>query len=49
MIPADKNSAVMLLDYLVSDADEVSSALLRDVTAEAGEWLNFARRLVRKE
>lgn len=49
MIPADKNTAEMLLDYLASDADDVSSTLLRDVTAEAGEWLNFARRLVRKE
>ena len=44
MIPADSNSAEMLLDYLSSDA---TSTMLRDVTAEAGEWLNFARRLVK--
>lgn len=44
MIPEDRNSAEMLLDYLASEA---TSASLRDVTAEAGEWLNFARRLVK--
>ena len=44
MIPADKNSAELLLDYLASDA---SSTMLRDITAEAFEWLNFARRLVK--
>ena len=44
MIPEDRNSAEMLLDYLASEA---SSTMLRDVTAEAGEWLNFARRLVK--
>ncbi len=46
MIPKDRNSAEMLLDYLASDA---SSTELRDITAEAFEWLNFARRLVSKE
>ncbi|MBR4171319.1 MAG: hypothetical protein IKR48_06675 [Kiritimatiellae bacterium] len=46
MIPREKNSAELLLDYL---ADDASSTMLRDITAEAGEWLNFARRLVRKE
>jgi CRISPR/Cas system CMR-associated protein Cmr5 small subunit len=44
MIPEDRNSAEMLLDYLASEA---SSTMLRDITAEAGEWLNFARRLVK--
>ena len=44
MTPPDRNSAEMLLDYLASDA---SSTMLRDITAEAGEWLNFARRLVK--
>jgi CRISPR/Cas system CMR-associated protein Cmr5 small subunit len=44
MIPEDRNSAEMLLDYLASEA---SSTMLRNVTAEAGEWLNFARRLVK--
>ena len=44
MIPADRNTAEMLLDYLASDA---SSTMLRDITAEAFEWLNFARRLVK--
>ena len=44
MIPDDRNSAVLLLDYLASDA---TSAQLRDITAEAFEWLNFARRLVK--
>ncbi len=44
MVPEDKNSAEFLLDYLASDA---TSAILRDVTAEVGEWLNFARRLVK--
>jgi CRISPR/Cas system CMR-associated protein Cmr5 small subunit len=44
MIPEDRNSAEMLLDYLASEA---SSIMLRNVTAEAGEWLNFARRLVK--
>ena len=44
MIPADKNTAEMLLDYLASDA---TSTVLRDITAEAFEWLNFARRLVK--
>ena len=44
MIPKDKNSAETLLDYLASDA---SSTELRDITAEAFEWLNFARRLVK--
>ncbi len=47
MIPSDKNSAELLLDYLVSH--DTSSTQLRDITAETGEWLNFARRLVRKE
>ena len=45
MVPSDKNSAEMLLDYLASD--EASSTILRDITAEAFEWLNFARRLVK--
>ncbi len=44
MIPSDKNSAELLLDYLASEA---TSAQLRDITAETGEWLNFARRLVK--
>ena len=44
MIPDDKTSAEMLLDYLASDATSVQ---LRDITAEAFEWLNFARRLVK--
>ena len=44
MIPEDRTDAEMLLDYLASEA---SSAVLRDITAEAGEWLNFARRLVK--
>ena len=44
MIPSDRNSAELLLDYLASKA---TSTMLRDVTAEAGEWLNFARRLVK--
>ena len=44
MIPVDRNSAEMLLDYLSSDA---TSVMLRDITAEVGEWLNFARRLVK--
>ena len=44
MIPADKNSAELLLDYLASDATSVQ---LRDITAESFEWLNFARRLVK--
>ena len=44
MVPPDRNSAEMLLDYLSSDA---TSVMLRDITAEVGEWLNFARRLVK--
>ena len=44
MIPADKNSAELLLDYLASEATSVQ---LRDITAESFEWLNFARRLVK--
>ena len=44
LTPDDKNSAELLLDYLASEA---SSTMLRDITAEAGEWLNFARRLVK--
>ena len=44
MVPEDRSSAEMLLDYLASEA---SSTVLRDITAEAGEWLNFARRLVK--
>ena len=44
MIPSDKNSAELLLDYLASDATSVQ---LRDITAESFEWLNFARRLVK--
>ncbi len=44
LIPSERNSAELLLDYLASEA---TSTMLRDVTAEAGEWLNFARRLVR--
>ena len=45
MIPVDRNSAEMLLDYLSSE--DATSVMLRDITAEAGEWLNFARRLVK--
>ena len=44
MVPSDRNSSEMLLDYLASDA---TSVMLRDITAEVGEWLNFARRLVK--
>jgi hypothetical protein len=44
MIPEDRTDAEMLLDYLASEA---SSTVLRDITAEAGEWLNFACRLVK--
>lgn len=44
MIPQDKASAEMLLDYLASDA---SSTVLRDITAETAEWFNFARRLIK--
>ncbi len=44
MVPSDKTSAELLLDYLAADA---TSVILRDITAEAGEWLNFARRLVK--
>ena len=44
MIPSDKCNAEFLLDYLASEA---TSAELRDITAEVGEWLGFARRLVK--
>lgn len=44
LIPENRNTAEMLLDYLASDA---TSTVLRDITAEAGEWLDFARRLVK--
>lgn len=44
MIPEDRGSAELLLDYLAANA---TSTILRDITAEAGEWLNFARRLVK--
>lgn len=44
LVPQRKNTAETLLDYL---AGEASSTLLRDVTAETAEWLNFARRLVK--
>lgn len=47
LLPDDTTTAKELLEYLVSE--KASSAILRDVTAETGEWLNFARRLVRKE
>ena len=46
MIPSDQTSAESLLKYLATIA---SSVQLRDITAEAFEWLNFARRLVSKE
>ena len=45
MIPPDVNSAECLLNYLTSP--DTSSSLLREVTSEAYEWLNFARRLVK--
>lgn len=44
LVPSGSGTAEMLLDYL---AGEASSTLLRDVTAETAEWLNFARRLVK--
>lgn len=44
-IPSDCNSAERLLEHLVSP--ETDSTLLRDVTAEAAAWLDFARRLVK--
>lgn len=44
-VPPDRTTAEALLDYLVSP--DSSSALLRDVTAEAAAWLDFARRLVK--
>lgn len=43
-IPPECTTTESLLDYLVSP--DSSSALLRDVTAEAAAWLDFARRLV---
>jgi CRISPR/Cas system CMR-associated protein Cmr5 small subunit len=44
LIPEEKNTAELLLDYLSCEAD---STVLRNVTAETYEWLNFARRLVK--
>ena len=43
IVPADKNTADFLLDYLAEE--NTSSAKLRDATDEAMLWLEFARRL----
>lgn len=44
-VPPECSNAEALLDHLVGP--DASSVLLRDVTAEAGAWLDFARRLVK--
>ena len=45
LVPAEKNDTAKLMDYLVTEAD---SAKLKQCTAEAMAWLNYARRFIKK-
>lgn len=45
IVPTSCGKAQSLLEFLTQE--NTSSAVLRQATAEAGKWLDFARRIVR--